>query len=217
MRFSLLFLLLLLFSECFSSVRMASTSNESSPETPTPLSVSSSSSGAESGVSSSTAVLSTDVNVSDSATPKRLGSVWKSPVWEYFGVAEDNKFAECGDMVSRGGSTARNFNTTNLDHLKSKHHSTYVKFLEVKNKRDKERQANRNVRVHKGGFTGLRQLSLQGSRQLNKQWDINDARAKAVHHDQCLGEMIALDYQPMSVVEDMGFRRFVSVLEPKYT
>lgn len=60
----------------------------------------------------------------------------------------------------------------------------------------------------------MRQLSLQGSRQLNKQWDINDARAKAVH--QRLGEMIALDYQPMSIVEDMGFRRFVTVLEPKY-
>jgi len=69
MRLFLLFLLLLLFSECFSSVRMASTSNESSPETPTPLSVSSSSSGA----SSSTAVLSSDF--SHSATPKRLGSV----------------------------------------------------------------------------------------------------------------------------------------------
>ena len=121
-------------------------------------------------ISSSTAVLSIDVNVSDSATPKQLGSIWKSPVWEYFSVAEDNKFAECKecrDMVSRGGSNARNFNTTNLvNHLKSKHHSTYVKFLEVKNKREKERQASRNVRVHKGGFTGLRQLSLQGSRQL---------------------------------------------------
>ena len=57
-------------------------------------------------------------------------------------------------MVSRGGVNARNFNTTNLvNHLKSKHHSTYSKFLEVKNKRDKERQASRNVRVQKGGFT----------------------------------------------------------------
>ena len=120
----LLFLLLLLFSQCFSSVKMASTSNESSPETPTSLSVSSSSSG----TSSSTAVLSSDF--SHSVKPKRLGSIWKSPVWEYFSVAEDKKFAECnecGNMVSRGGGNARNFNTTNLvNHLKSKHHSTYV-------------------------------------------------------------------------------------------
>jgi len=49
---------------------------------------------------------------------------------------------------------------------------------------------------------------------LNKQWDINDARAKAVH--QRLGEMIAIYYQPMSIIEDMGFRRFVNILEPKY-
>ena len=85
----------------------------------------------------------------------------------------------------------------------------------MKNKRDKERRASRNVRVQKGGFTGLCQLSLQGTKQLNKQWDINDARAKAVH--QRLGEMIALDYQPMSIVEDVGFRRFVNILEPKYS
>jgi len=90
---------------------MASTSNESSPETPMPLSESLSSSG----TSSSTAVFSSDF--SHSATLKRLGSVWKSPVWEYFSVAEGNKFAECnkhGDMVSRGGGNARNFNTMNL-------------------------------------------------------------------------------------------------------
>ena len=89
---------------------------------------------------SSTAVLSSDF--SHSITPKQLGSIWKSPIWEYFSVAEDNKFAECnefGDMVSRGGGNARNFNTMNLvNHLKSKHHSTYRKFLEVKKKKDKQ-------------------------------------------------------------------------------
>ena len=210
----LLLLSLLLFYELCLSVKMASTSSESSPETPIPLSTSSSSS---SGASSSTVVLSTDGSISHS-TPKRLGSVWKSPVWEYFNVAEDNKFAECNecaDMVSRGGRSARNFNTTNLvNHLKSKHQSIYREFLELKNKKDKERQESRNVRVQQGGFTGLRQLSLQSTKLLNKQWDINDTRAKAVH--QRLGEMIALDYQPMSIVEDMGFRRFVNILEPKY-
>ena len=29
-------------------------------------------------------------------------------------------------------------------------------------------------------------------------------------------EMIALDYQPVSVVEDVGFLRFVAALEPRY-
>ena len=46
-------------------------------------------------------------------------------------------------------------------------------------------------------------MSRKVTKQLNKQWDINDARAKAVH--QHLGEMIALDYQSMSIVEDVGF------------
>ena len=95
-----------------------------------------------------------------------------------FGVAEDNKFAEChkcAHMVSRGGDSARNFNTTNLVyHLKSNHKSIYREFLELKYKKEKERQESRNVRVQKSGFTGLRQLSvsLESPKQLNKHWDM---------------------------------------------
>ena len=43
-----------------------------------------------------------------------------------------------------------------------------------------------------GGFTRLRQTSLQGTSQANKQCGINDSRAIAVH--KRLGEMIALDF-----------------------
>ena len=28
--------------------------------------------------------------------------------------------------------------------------------------------------------------------------------------------MVALDYQPISIVEDVGFKRLVNTLEPKY-
>ena len=38
---------------------------------------------------------------------------------------------------------------------------------------------------------------------LVKRWDINDSRAQNIHTK--MGEMIALDYQPFSVVEDVGF------------
>jgi len=112
---------------------MSSASSKSSPETPILLSISSSS---RSGASSTTVVLSTDGSISYS-TP-----VWKSPVWEYFSLAEDNKFAECNtcaDMVSRGSHSARNFNTMNLvNNLKSKHQSIYREFLEMKNKKGKK-------------------------------------------------------------------------------
>jgi len=41
-----------------------------------------------------------------------------------------------------------------------------------------------------------------------------DSWAFAVHKQ--LGEMMALDYQLISIVEDVGFKRFVNTLEPKY-
>ena len=34
--------------------------------------------------------------------------------------------------------------------------------------------------------------------------------------DDCLLEMVVLDVQPASVVEDQGFRRFVNMLDPRY-
>ena len=72
-------------------------SDDSSQETVVPMSEASFSKSGGSG--SSSAVVS--------STPTRLGYIWKSSVWGYFSIAEDDKFAECGDcggMVSRGGS-----------------------------------------------------------------------------------------------------------------
>jgi len=41
-----------------------------------------------------------------------------------------------------------------------------------------------------------------------------DPRAIVLHRK--LGELIVLDYQPVSLVEDVGFIRFVVALEPRY-
>jgi len=65
-------------------------------------------------------------------------------------------------------------------------------------------------------ISGLRQLTIYGeSMNKVKQWDINDARAASVHKK--LGEMIALDCQPLTIVEDIGFNSFVKEFEPRYT
>ena len=48
---------------------------------------------------------------------------------------------------------------------------------------------------------------------MNK-WDIHDSCCERVHKK--LGEMIALDCQPYSIVEDKGFRGFVAALEHCY-
>ena len=44
-----------------------------------------------------------------------------------------------------------------------------------------------------------RQLTLQETRK----WDINDPHAQQIHTR--IGEMMALDYQPFSIVSDVGF------------
>ena len=56
-----------------------------------------------------------------------------------------------------------------------------------------------------------RQLTLQESSQ---KWDINDPRAHKSHTR--IGEMIALDYQPFSIVDDVGFICLLHSLEPRY-
>ena len=58
-----------------------------------------------------------------------------------------------------------------------------------------------------------RQLTLQESSDKTQKWDINDPRAHKIHTR--IGEMIALDYQPFSIVDDIGFIHLLCPLEPK--
>ena len=111
--------------------------------------------------------------------------------------------------MSRGGDNAKRFITTNLvNHLKSRHSTVYSKFCENKTRKESHRLA---ARREKGGFTGLRQLMLQDSRERTRQWDINYPRATTVYTRDW-----GLDYQPISMLADVGFIRFVSALEPRY-
>ena len=59
------------------------------------------------------------------------------------------------------------------------------------------------------------QSTLQSSFDRQKVWAINSERSKAVHTS--IGEMIAADMQPLSIVDDVGFNRLVSLLEPRYS
>ena len=60
----------------------------------------------------------------------------------------------------------------------------------------------------------LRQVSLQETAELHKLWNINDPRAKKIHAKA--GEMIAIDCQPVSIVDHEGFKSLIRTLEPKY-
>ena len=193
---------------------MASPSPSSSSETPL-----------VDGCTSSTSSVTCDTDISTPGSevfiPRSnwLRPTWRSPVWNFFSLAEDTKYAvckKCDQFVSRGGGTTKSYNTTNLvAHLKSNHSDEYLKFTELKSKKDTDRETARRDRVSSGGIGGLRQLTLHGSKQRVQQWDINDSRATALHKK--VGEMIALDCQPISIVEDIGFNYFVKAIEPRHT
>lgn len=137
----------------------------------------------------------------------------KSPIWEFFTVAEDSGLAKCKVCeieIPRGGQSTKSFTTTNLvHHLKTKHSEDYAQYNRLK--ADSDGKQNENT-SSKG--KGLRQVSLQQTAELRKLWNINDPRGKRIHSK--VGEMIAIDCQPVSIVDHKGFKSLVSTLEPKY-
>ena len=95
-------------------------------------------------------------------------------------------------------------------HLRGKHPELYTEF----EKKVKELKEAKEVR-EKSKLRVSRQLSLMQCEDRFRHRGINDERAQRVHRR--IGEMIALDYHPFSIVEDEGFTRLVKELEPRYT
>ena len=95
-------------------------------------------------------------------------------------ICGDKKFTickECSEVVRRGGDSAKTFSTTNLvSRLRSNHPVVYQRFCESKERKDSQRQDARKERVESVGFTALRQLTLRGSKDHIKIWDINDPK-----------------------------------------
>lgn len=60
----------------------------------------------------------------------------------------------------------------------------------------------------------LGQIGIKEAFQMSKGWDINDNRSIEIHRK--IGEMIAIDCQPYRFVENEGFRRLMSHLQPRY-
>lgn len=122
-----------------------------------------------------------------------------SAVWEYFSVENSDSVKAickiCKLEVSRGGTNKAHFNTTNLiRHLQKSHTVEYGTYK----KRTKPQQQQTLAEV----FQKKDKLPRNGEKSRN-------ITRKIV-------EYIALDDQPISVVENVGFRRLMDYLEPKY-
>ena len=114
-------------------------------------------------------------------------------------------------MISRGGDSTKVYNTTNLvNHLKSAYNEAYKEYQQ----KYTEHQENEKRKKQDKELSTSKQLSLMEVQDRSRKWDISDARAQRVH--KFVMEMIALDNQPFSLVEDKGFVRLLQVLEPRY-
>lgn len=161
----------------------------------------------------------------------------KSIVWEFFTVnAEDPSRVTCNlcdNSVSRGGKNEtkkKAYTTTNMNkHLKSKHQAE-LKEKEDELKEEKEAKEDKKRRSmtdfvtvstskklkgeNQPSSSHSSQITLQETVERSKKWDINHEKARKIH--VAIGEMMALDVQPFSIVEDIGFNRLMHLLKPNY-
>ena len=95
--------------------------------------------------------------------------------------------------------------------MKSAHNEAYKDYQQKYTEhKEKERESKQEKEV-----STSKQMSLIEIQDRGHKWDINDTKAQQVH--KFVMEMIALDNQPLSLVEDIGFVRLLQVLEPRYS
>ena len=137
------------------------------------------------------------------------------PIWEYFQLTEDTKYASCKScdkLISQGGDSTNVYNTTDLvNHLKSTHDEAYKEYQQ----KYTEHLENEKKKKQEKDVSTSKQLSLMEVQDRGRKWEIKDIRAQRVH--KFVMEMIALDNQSFLLVEDIDFERLLQVLEPRYT
>lgn len=143
----------------------------------------------------------------------------RSEAWKYFKLDPDNSSRAicniCDAVVHRGiGKNATT--STMIKHFKGKHTSEYVMF--EKSRPTIETGKHEEIDEDEGFLQPkkprLGQIGIKEAFQMSKGWDINDNRSIEIHRK--IGEMIAIDCQPYRFVENEGFRRLMSHLQPRY-
>ena len=153
-----------------------------------------------------------------------MNSSKTSPVWKYFKIdSTDTRKAiccKCNAKISRGGTVAKNFTTTNLiAHLRSQHVSSYREYEAALSSKGSATPSSSigsgkgTVEISAGGSIPL-QTTLEQCASMKEMWSSDHPRAQAI--STAIGEMMALDCQPFSIVEDEGFKRLMKLVAPKY-
>ena len=145
---------------------------------------------------------------SSNTTPERKKN---SVIWLYFVVDVGDKTKaicqSCKDKVSHGGINYKSFNTSNLRKHLQGHPAIFEEFLEKEKEKKLELQSSRKTGSHK-------QVTLEALAERKRPYSIDHPRAKSITYR--IAEMIAVDFQPFSLVKDIGFCRLMAEIEPRY-
>ena len=106
-------------------------------------------------------------------------------IWDYYKVVDQDQWftccLTCNTQISRGGKTAKSFNTTHMiDHHQKKYPVEYKDYKEKKKLRELKEQKERQ------------QPTMEETRARVKVWDINDPKVERIHRK--IAEMMVLDY-----------------------
>ncbi|KAK0151276.1 Copine-8 [Merluccius polli] len=138
-----------------------------------------------------------------------------NPVWQAFKIPVralcngdyDSKIAVCNECkaeVSREGARTASFNTSNLiSHLSKNHPEIHATFIQQNNKKKHQVTPRKST-----------QATFQETVFKIEKYSNDHPKVKAIN--QKIMECIALDNQPFSIVQDVGFTKLVEYLDPRY-
>nr|XP_039250111.1 zinc finger BED domain-containing protein 4-like [Styela clava] len=133
----------------------------------------------------------------------------KSLAWQYFKICEDDcSKAECGicaTKISRGKCKSSYTTSSMLKHLSTCH--------QVFEKPDGSKRVN--VESTAAAECSSRQPTIVEALSKRKLYDNSHPVSRCLTSK--IGEMIALDFMPYSMVENVGFLRLVKELNARYT
>ena len=148
----------------------------------------------------------------------------KSRIWTFFdqivGEVSKVKCNQCQAVISRGGVGKSANNTSMTNHIKYKHSELMAQLTAVIKSSSTERSpspsqfssSQASVASTSAVKCQLSQQTIQES--IAVKWSIDDSRSREIHIS--IGKMIALDNQPISIVENTGFTSLMKKLKPKY-
>jgi len=142
-----------------------------------------------------------------------MASCLRSPVWNHFtiSVADESKAIcnNCKTTLSRGGKNPKTYGTSNLlKHLRTHHKAIFSELQTAEETQECWQVSGKEKSL------STQQLTLDGFVQNVTPYRFNHPVSHKI--TQYVAEMISLDNQPFSMVEDSGFKRLIEVLEPRY-